>query len=315
MGSHAPQLEPSRELGPAQPEAILATVKALAVNAVSSEHSRRVYGKALDDFLAWMAGRSGAVFTRAAVQEYRVVMEARGWAPSTINVRLAAIRKLAAEAGENGLLAPEVAAGITRVKGVRQGGLRVGKWLSREEVLRLLAQPDRTTLKGKRDRALLALLVGCGLRRAEASTLTVDRLQRREGRWVLADITGKGGRVRTAPVPSWVYQALAAWMEAAGVHSGPLLRAVSKGGRVRGRGLSEKAIWWVVEEHARAAGLGKLAPHDLRRTCAKLCRAAGGELEQIQFLLGHASIQTTERYLGGRQNLADAPNDHLGIGW
>jgi len=314
MGSYAPELGLMPGTAPASPEAVLAAVKALALSAVSSPHSRRAYGKALDDFLSWLAKRPGAVFQRAVVQEYRAAMEARGWAASTINVRLAAIRKLAAEAAENGLLAPEVAAGILRVKGVRQSGVRVGNWLSREEAQRLLAQPDRTTLKGKRDRALLALLVGCGLRRAEAARLTVDRLQRREGRWVIADITGKGGRVRTAPVPAWVYQALAEWLEAAGVESGPVLRAVSKGGRVRRQGLSEKAIWWVVEEHARAAGLGKLAPHDLRRTCAKLCRAAGGELEQIQFLLGHASIQTTERYLGARQNLADAPNDHLGLG-
>ena len=67
-------------------------------------------------------------------------------------------------------------------------------------------------------------------------------------------------------------------------------------------------------KYARQTGLvNKLAPHDMRRTCAKLCRAAGGDLEQIQFLLGHASIQTTERYLGSRQNLKEAVNDRLGL--
>jgi integrase len=72
-------------------------------------------------------------------------------------------------------------------------------------------------------------------------------------------------------------------------------------------------IWHVVRTHARAIGVDRLGPHDLRRTCVKLCRASGGELEQIQFLLGHASIQTTERYLGSRQNLTRAVNDSIGL--
>jgi integrase len=77
--------------------------------------------------------------------------------------------------------------------------------------------------------------------------------------------------------------------------------------------LRERMIWHIVTKYARQTGLvDKLAPHDMRRTCAKLCRAAGGDLEQIQFLLGHASIQTTERYLGSRQNLKEAVNDGRG---
>jgi hypothetical protein len=77
--------------------------------------------------------------------------------------------------------------------------------------------------------------------------------------------------------------------------------------------LSEKAVWWVVREYAKLAGIDNLAPHDLRRTCARLCHSAGGELEQIQFLFGHRSVETTERYLGSRQRLVQAVNDHLGI--
>lgn len=91
---------------------------------------------------------------------------------------------------------------------------------------------------------------------------------------------------------------------------GRVFRCVEKAGQVYGDQLSEKAIYRVVEQFARdiAPGIG---PHDLRRTCAKLCRAEGGELEQIQILLGHASIQTTERYLGTDQDLIHAPNDAI----
>jgi integrase/recombinase XerD len=88
------------------------------------------------------------------------------------------------------------------------------------------------------------------------------------------------------------------------------VRAVNRAGKAQGVGLSEKVVWQLLKPYAEA-GLGGIAPHDLRRSCAKMCRAAGGELEQIQLLLGHASVQTTERYLGTRQDLVHAPNDGI----
>jgi len=72
-------------------------------------------------------------------------------------------------------------------------------------------------------------------------------------------------------------------------------------------------IWHVVKAAASAAGIPRLSPHDCRRPCARLCHAAGGELEQIQFLLGHVSVETTERYLGCKQRLRGAVNDHIGL--
>lgn len=100
------------------------------------------------------------------------------------------------------------------------------------------------------------------------------------------------------------------WLTAAGITSGRLFRPVTRHGTVRKRGIEdEKVIWKLVLKYARQTKLGKLAPHDLRRTCAKFCRKAGGDLEQIQILLGHSSIQTTERYLGTEQALSRAVND------
>ena len=84
-------------------------------------------------------------------------------------------------------------------------------------------------------------------------------------------------------------------------------------GRTLGEGITEKDVWHIVKDCAKRIGVAKLAPHDLRRTCARLCHASGGELEQIQFLLGHVSIQTTERYLGCKQRIRSAVNDRIGI--
>ncbi len=86
---------------------------------------------------------------------------------------------------------------------------------------------------------------------------------------------------------------------------------MNRGGQAQTVGLSEKVVWQLLQGYATSAGVPGIAPHDLRRSCAKMCRAAGGELEQIQLLLGHASVQTTERYLGTKQDLVHAPNDGI----
>ena len=138
----------------------------------------------------------------------------------------------------------------------------------------------------------------------------------REGRWAIVDLVGKHGRVRTVPVPSWAKTALDGWASAAGISSGAVLRRVDKGGRVGDGPITAQAVFEAVVSYARRAGLGKITPHDLRRTFAKLAHLGRAPLEQIQISLGHASIQTTERYLGLRQNLHDAPCDRLGlVGW
>ena len=130
---------------------------------------------------------------------------------------------------------------------------------------------------------------------------------------MIADLRGKGGRVRTIAVPMWVKQAVNAWMTAARVEEGKLLRSINKAGKLKRDRLNDGAIWSVVESCAKEIGIERLGAHDLRRTCAKLCRKNGGDLEQIKFLLGHSSIQTTERYLGSEQDIATAVNDNLGL--
>jgi site-specific recombinase XerD len=78
--------------------------------------------------------------------------------------------------------------------------------------------------------------------------------------------------------------------------------------------VTQNVVWYVVKKCAERAGIDRLAPHDLRRSCARLCHSAGGELEQIQFLLGHISVQTTERYVGCKQQLNKAVNDRIELG-
>jgi site-specific recombinase XerD len=240
-------------------------------------------------------------------------LESRRLAPGTINLRLGAVRRLAYEAADCGLLSADLAAGIRRVKGVKKLGVRLGNWLTTDQGQALWQAPEHERVKGKRDRALIAVLLACGLRRHELAGLTVGHLEQREGHWAIVDLRGKAGHVRTIPVPDWVRRLLDDWMKAAGIASGRLFRRVSSADKVWGEGVTEKLVWHVVKEFAAKIGITKLAPHDLRRSCARLCRAPGGELEQIQFLLGHVSVQTTERYLGCTQRISSAVNDRIGI--
>jgi integrase len=112
-------------------------------------------------------------------------------------------------------------------------------------------------------------------------------------------------------MPTWMKVAIDAWTSPSGVAAGHVFRPVNRAGAITGERLGEKVVWQMLKRYAAETGVPGIAPHDLRRTCAKLCRAAGGELEQIQMLLGHASVQTTERYLGTKQDLVHAPNDAI----
>jgi integrase len=298
-----PRIEPPFALTQAQAE-----LRQMVLDSVPSIHSKRNYAKALDDLFAFCANRP---LSRALLMEYRATME--HLSPSTINVRMSAIRKLVGEARQTGLIGRDEADNLTDVPNVRQTGTRLGNWLTREQAKELLAVPDRSRLKGKRDYVIIALLVGCALRRQELASLKIEDIQLRERRWVIIDLRGKGGRIRTVAVPIWVKQGIDAWIAAAMIEKGRLLRPLSKSGKMVGDELGDWAVWSVVEQSSKEIGIEHFGAHDLRRTCAKLCRKNGGDLEQIKFLLGHSSIQTTERYLGSEQEIAIAVNDNLGL--
>ena len=287
--------------------------KLAVLNSLRSPESRRGYRYSIDEFIAWYCSEPRLSFNKTVVTLYRIHLETRQLAPGTINVRLAAVRRLAYEAADSGLLSTELAAGIRRVKGAQKLGVRLGNWLTAEEASRLWQAPGTETLKGKRDRAILAVLLGCGLRRRELAELTLELIQQRENHWAIVDLIGKGGHIRTVPVPDWVKQTLDGWLIAAGIVGGRIFRCVCRVGKTWGEGITERAVWHVVKEYADKLNLAKLAPHDLRRSCARLCYLAGGEMEQIQFLLGHVSVETTERYLGSKQRIHGAVNDRIGI--
>ena len=239
--------------------------KAAVLHSLGAASSQESYRHAIDEFIGWYCSEPRLAFNRTIVLRYRFFLEQKNLAPSTINVRLAAVRRLAYEAADTGPLSPELAAGIRRVKGAKRLGVRLANWLTVEQSRTLLSQPQPDDLRGKRDRAILALLIGCGLRRAELVGLESEDFQIREEHWVIADLIGKGKHVRTDPVPAWAKRTVDTWTAAAGINSGLIFRRVSRFDKVWGDGITPKAIWHVVKAAAKGAGINELAPHDLRR--------------------------------------------------
>jgi integrase len=174
------------------------------------------------------------------------------------------------------------------VKGAKKLGCRLGNWLTVDQARRFWQLPDPGTLKGKRDRAILAVLLGCGLRRRELIELTVEHFHRRDDHWVIVDLIGKAGHVRTVPVPAWVKETIDDWLKAADIGHGRLFRCVCRIGTTWGTEMTEKVVWHVVKQYAGQIGILKFAPHDLRRSCARLCHDSGGELEQYSFSLARS---------------------------
>ena len=181
--------------------------------------------------------------------------------------------------------------------------MRFGNWLTADQGRSLLLKSQGDVLESKRNHAILALLIGCGLRRGELLRPLGRVHPAAGGALGHCRPSGKAGHIRTVPIPLWVKEAVDRLDPSRGTQRRLCLSRDQQSRDGLGRGDDAEVLWEVVQRAAAAAGIEKLAPHDLRRTCARLCHLAGGELDQIQFLLGHVSIQTTERYLGCKQKL------------
>ncbi len=295
------------EIVPVDPE-YLQHLMDIVLDTVSAR-SQRDYGRALNDFLTWYARTGQTELSRATVNAHVAWLRERGTPASSINQRLAALRKFANEAADNLLIPESAAQAISRIKNIRIEGKKLGNWLSRAQAQAMLRAPDSETIKGKRDRAILAVMLGCGLRREEIVSLTVDHLQQRDGRWVILNLHGKHNRTRTIPMAGWIKALIDEYTTAAGVTKGVLFRRIRRGDTVQPDGMQAQAVWDIVQAYAP---IKPLAPHDLRRTFAKLAASGGAPLVQIQKTLGHASIQTTENYIGADQDLIKGPSDYIG---
>ena len=313
---------------------------------ITNPKTRRTYLLAIEDFYVFLRRQgvmSGRPVSLPLLMEYRASLTARMarsplerksqlpgddgkprlFSASTVNVYVSAIRSFLKNAVLCGYLPTDIGKLVLEAfPSEKRKGRKIGRWLTLEEAQALIESLPTDTLRGKRNMVILRALLQCALRREELARMTYEHIERRDGRWVFVDLLGKGDKFRSVAIPESLKKAIDAWSEASGISSGPILVRISKSDKVLSQGFSGDAVWEVVRTiwsemikkngESATSDTRHIAPHDLRRTCARLCRKKGAGLEQIQALLGHASIQTTQIYLGA-DDYSVAPNDDLGL--
>lgn len=272
----------------------------LVLNAPLSASTRDRYRRKLLVFLRWWEITGRRPFSRQLVQEHMSAMQAEKLPNWDVAHALIAIKNLTREAAYAGLIDAITLQGILDIKSPPISHARVKNWLTSEEVVRLMSLADRSTLAGKRDTVALGFLLYCGLRRHEAVGVEFRHIQVVEGRPCIVRLMGKGSKHRDIPMPVWLFEAIQDWVDAAGIDGGRILRPLTPNGRalMPSGEINVNGLWRVVKRYAVKLGKPTLAPHDLRRTYAKLARKGGAELDQIQQTCGHASLTTTQEYIG-----------------
>jgi len=278
---------------PSLPDSVEHAILVMA-NSTTSPKTAAVYESTARQFLSWWRNHPQFSSPASAMDAWKQELLQSGLKFSSINVKLSAVRKLFDIMARERVIDANDLAGIKQVKNFPQRGSRVGCWLNDDEMRRLLSLPDRTTVKGKRDYALLAVALACGLRAFELSMLTWEHIQKVGEVWAIVNLQGKHGRVRTVPIAPYAMSALQEYRK----HcrgGGKVFRPVRRYDKIGKGGLSRQAIYGIVKEYG--ARLGKeISPHDLRRSAAKrLANRAG--MQQAKELLGHSSVVITERYL------------------
>jgi integrase len=299
----------------ARPDDLLEQAK-LTYVAGMAPNTQRAYVSRLNAFLEWRA-RQGAAPLVAHLKQYVAYLQyEQGLSPRSIQAHINTIKGLIRTAAA---LEPSLAPGLPQLELVKPPQVRgeiQGRRLTAQQAKQLLNAPNRETVKGLRDAAIIALLLTVGMRRSEICNLTWGHITELEGHKVIANLKGKHGRIRTLKLPVWLWRLLMSWGEASGLSildpEQKVFVPVTKDGRVLvGRqGLTPHAIYKLINYYTALADLPPVKPHDLRRTAALLARRGGASIEQVQLMLGHASPQTTSNYIGETLNLDDNAVDY-----
>lgn len=230
--------------------------------------------------------------------------------PNTANLMLSALRGVIHESWRLGHINSDERAKAVDVKNVRGSRIERGHHATAEELTALLGGHEESTI-GKRDRALIAIAFGCGMRRAEIVGLDLCDIDLRSGRNDVI-VRGKGNKERQLPLSTSIVRILNEWIALRGGSPGPLFFAVTKTGRIdRSHRLSTKAVFRVLEKHCNRAGIIHIRPHDLRRTYMGSLLTSGIDISTVQKLAGHANVATTVRYDRRGEDVKRAAIDKL----
>ena len=285
------------------------------VNQRQNQNSRQTYYTALTKFFNWYSAGDNQGITAEIIREYLLYLENSGKSKSTISTSLSVLRQLFKDLRRLEVIDEKIYNDLLEIKFKRQIGQRHKTWLEQEEVQKLLNNLNSEKMSIVRDRALIAVMTGCGLRRFEISDLKITQMKQVQGRWAFTDIKGKGERYRTVAIPEYAMKCLEEWLDISKTvgKTDRIFFSIRKNGEIGNTMITPQGIRDIVAKHSKNILDKQILPHDLRRTYAQLSYKAGAPLRQVQLSLGHSSIRTTEIYLGLDQDLTNAPGDYLDI--
>lgn len=215
-------------------------------------------------------------------------------APSTVNSYLAALKGVARQAFMLKQIDSDAYFHIRDIKSVSGTRLISGRALERPEIRKILGSCDReTTIANLRDAAMIATLVGCGLRRSELVALDIEHVSWRDG---AISVLGKGNKERLAHMPDQLVPRLKNWIYVRGDEAGPLFCRIRKGDNLVIRRLSAQAVYDILRRRQFSSQLDHFTPHDMRRTFATSLLDNGEDIRVVQLAMGHSNIETTKRY-------------------
>jgi len=286
----------------------------IVIPSVYNARTRYRYSSVLKHLMAWMQ-KQGMFFCRVTVQKYIAhKIETAGWSNNTVNQFIAAVRHLTRECREHELMPEHLAKRILSIKMMKSVPRRKGRWLTKQQVSKMISMIDVSDIGGLRDLIIIGLMVGAGLRRKEVCLLKCESLKCIQGRTGLYDVLGKGEKYRDIPIPVWLAAAITEYQGKGDVRDGYLIRGLTCSGKLlpsRENPIHETVVERITKERSAAAGC-PVDPHDLRRTWARLALLGGARIEQISMSLGHSSIAVTQRYLGLAVDMEDAACDAVG---
>ena len=285
------------------------------VNQKQNENTRQNYASALSKFLRWYKSGNYSGLNPEVIREYLLYMEHRDYERSTVSTNLSILKQLFRELWKSEVIDNDTYTHLVEIKIRRQKGQRHKTWLEQDDVQKLIDNLNSDKISIVRDRALIAVMTGCGLRRFEISDLQITQIKKIQGRWAFTDIKGKGDRYRTVAIPEYAMKCLEKWLEinkSIG-KTDRIFFSIRKNGEIGNTMITPQGIRDIVVKHSKNILEKEVLPHDMRRTYAHLSYKAGAPLRQVQLSLGHSSIRTTEIYLGLDQDLTNAPGDYIDI--
>jgi len=223
------------------------------------------------------------------------MLQVSGRAPATINTYLSALKGTAREAWMMKQMDTESYQQILSVRAVRGSRLTRGRALAPQEIHALFRSCEQDTgCKGPRDAAMLAVMLGCGLRRSEVVDLDYASILHQEQALL---VRGKGNKERLAFMPENVWIRIHSWTDTIrGEQEGPLFTRIRAGDDVTSKRMTPQAVYHILGQRRTESGIDGCAPHDLRRTFASMMLDNGEDLITVRDAMGHASVTTTQKY-------------------